>query len=72
MTTTTTKKELGPRQKSKLKKEIDDQYGKYMGGIQVNIMNLGKVSDTVFKAVTEENLTIEQGYEKAKKLYREN
>ena len=55
----------------KLKKEIDAAYSKYMSGIQVNIMNLSKVTNHVLTAV-KEGKTIEQGFNEARDLYREN
>lgn len=69
MQTTTT---LGPRAIKKLEKEIDNAYSKHMNCIQVNIFNLSKVSAHVKNAVLIEGKTIEQGYEEAKALYREN
>lgn len=69
MSTVTT---LGPRKMKALEKEIDNSYGKYMSGIQVNIMNLGKVTKIVKQCVIEKGMTIEQGYEEAKGLFREN
>lgn len=66
------KTQLGPRQKKAKQKELDGLYGQYMSGVQVNIMNLSKVSAHVFKAVVEEGKTVEEAYQEAKDLYREN
>lgn len=59
------------RELNKLKKQIETAYPAYMHGVQVNIFNLSKVTDTVLKAILAGE-TIEQGYAKAKELYQEN
>lgn len=60
------------KEMKKLKKQIADDYSKHMHGIQVKMQNLSKVSNTVLNCVMNDGMTIEEGYEEAKKLYREN
>lgn len=67
-----TKKPIKPRTRKKMGDEIFGQYGKFMSGIQVNIMNLGKLKEFVCRSVIDEGKTIEEAYELAKDNFREN
>jgi hypothetical protein len=63
---------LKPMQIKKLKKEIENSYSKFMCGVQVNIMNLSKVSSHVFDSITLRGVTMEDAYKEAKTIYGEN